>query len=182
MNNKKEENVVVLDFLANGYVNSRQKFNTPIVQAIGKQNFTLLELVPKKNVILHLLETVYIGSDKRDKIHHINGKLDYEKLTSTAKSELEHAVLELVLEKEEEFVNFFNKAYPLNTRVHILELLPGVGKRHMLELVDKRKDKPFESFKDIKERVKLMPDPEKTITNRIVLELQGKEKHYLFVR
>ena len=39
-------------------------------------------------------EEVYIGEGKRDKIHHINGKLAFEKLTSTAKSELEHALHE----------------------------------------------------------------------------------------
>ena len=50
----KEEYAVVLDFLPNGYsYDDRPMFKkTPIVQAIGKSNFTLLELVPKKDVFL----------------------------------------------------------------------------------------------------------------------------------
>ena len=62
-----------------------------------------------------------------------------------------------------------------------MELLPGVGKKHMWQIIEERKDKPFESFADLKKRVKLLPDPEKSILRRILLELDGKEKHRLFV-
>ena len=64
--------------------------------------------------------------------------------------------------------------------MHQLELLPGLGKKHMWEIIEERKDKPFESFDDIKKRVKLMPDPEKAIIKRIISEIQGKEKHKIF--
>lgn len=67
-------------------------------------------------------------------------------------------------------------------RVHQLELLPGIGKKHMVELLDQRRDKPFESFNDIKTRVSLIPDPEKTVIRRILLELEGNENHYLFIK
>jgi len=66
--------------------------------------------------------------------------------------------------------------------MHQLELLPGLGKKHMWEILDIRKEKPFESFNDIKKRVKLMPDPKKAIIKRILAEIQGKEKHRIFVR
>jgi len=79
------------------------------------------------------------------------------------------------------FLDFFNKAQPLTTRMHQLELLPGLGKKHMWEIIEERKEKPFESFDDIKKRVKLMPDPEKIIVKRIMAELEGQEKHLLFV-
>src|SRR3989344_4528954 len=104
------------------------------------------------------------------------------RLTETAKSELNYIVEEIVVKNEPKFVEFFNKIGPINTRVHQLELLPGIGKKHMLSILEEREKKPFESFKDIKERVKLLPDPEKTIAKRILLELEGNEKHYLFVR
>lgn len=184
MQKKYEENVVVLDFLANGYVRDKSPIHlkTPIVQGIGTNNFTLLELVPKKGVFLQLHDNVYIGENKRDKIHHINGKLSYQKLTSTAKAELEHAIIDIIRDDEQRFVKFFNTAQPLNTRIHLIELLPGVGKKHMLEIIDKRRDALFEDFADLKARVKLMPDPEKVITKRIIQELQGLEKYNLFVR
>ena len=33
----------------------------------------------------------------------------------------------------------------------------------------------------MKKRVKLMPDPEKTVMRRVMNELEGKEKHKVFV-
>jgi len=79
-------------------------------------------------------------------------------------------------------VDFFNKAQPMSTRMHALELLPGVGKKHMWEILDARKESTFESFEDIKKRVKLLSDPKKAIMSRILNEISGKEKHFLFVR
>ena len=51
----------------------------------------------------------------------------------------------------------------------------------MWELVEARSQKLFESFKEMKERLKLMPDPEKAIGKRIVAEMMEPQKHYLFV-
>ena len=180
---KKEEYAIVLDFLPNGYPfdtrPSHQK--TAIAQAIGKKHFVLLELVPKKDVFLQPYEEVYIGQDKRDKVHHINGKLPFSKLTTTAKAELNFVVKEIVEKNEQRFVNFFNNAQPLSTRMHSIELLPGMGKKRMWEILEERKIKPFESFDDMKKRVHLMPDPNKAVIKRIMQELGGKEKHLLFI-
>src|SRR3989339_1727194 len=86
MERTKEENAIVLDFLPNGYpFDERPMYmKTPIAQAIGKEHFVILELVPKKGVHLQPYEEVYIGEGKRDKIHHIIGKIPTSKLTSTA--------------------------------------------------------------------------------------------------
>ena len=179
----KEEIAIVLDFLPNGYpFDTRPMFKkTPVAQAIGKEHFTLLELVPKKGVFLQPYEEVYIGEGKRDKIHHIVGKLPVAKLTATANSELEFVIKSLVEKDQKRFIDFFNNAQPLTTRMHQLELLPGLGKKHMWEIIEERKNKPFESFADIKKRVKLMPDPEKAIIKRILAELNGTEKHLIFI-
>ena len=179
----KEETAIVLDFLPNGYPFDTRPMHmkTPIVQAIGKEYLTLLELVPKKGIFLQPYEEVYIGEGKREKIHHITGRLPVDKLTATARSELKYIIKNIVEKNEKKFVEFFNNAQPLTTRMHQLELLPGLGKKHMWEIIDERKGKPFKSFADIKQRVKLMPDPEKAIVKRILVELSGKEKHLIFV-
>ena len=183
MDGAREEYVIILDFLQNGYPFDRRPSHkkTPIAQGIGKDHFTLLELVPKPGIFLQPHEEVYIGAEKRDKIHHINGKLPVDRLTSTARSELQHVVAELVDKHEARFVEFFNKAAPLTTRMHQLELLPGLGKKHMWEILETRKEKLFENFEDIKARVKLMPDPKKIVVQRLLSELDGLEKHKLFV-
>jgi len=183
METSKEEKATVLDFLPNGYpFDDRPSYmKTPIAQAIGKEHFVLLELVPKKDVHLQPYDDVYIGEGKRDKIHHIVGKLPISKLTITGKTELEYVIKDIVKNHETRFIEFFNNARPLSTRMHQLELLPGLGKKHMWQLVESREEKPFESFSDIKKRVKLMPDPEKVIIKRILQELEGQEKHRIFV-
>jgi putative nucleotide binding protein len=179
----REEKATVLDYLPNGYpFDSRPShMKTAIVQALGKEHFVLLELVPKKDVQLQPHDEVYIGEGKRDKIHHINGKLPPERLTPTAKSELEFIVIEIVKNNEARFVEFFNKAQPLSTRMHSIELIPGMGKKRMWEILDERKGKPFENFADMRKRLKLIPDPEKAIVRRILAEIYGHEKHLLFV-
>ena len=179
----KEEKAIVLDFLPHGYPFDPRPSHrkSPIVQAIGTSHFTLLELVPKPGVFLQPLAEVYIGEGKRDQIHHIVGKLGVDRLTATAKTELEFVVKDLVHKSEARFVDFINKARPLTTRMHQLELLPGLGKKHMWEIIEERKGKPFTSFEDIKARIKLMPDPEKIVIKRILLELEGNEKHRIFV-
>jgi putative nucleotide binding protein len=180
---KKEEYAIVLDFLPNGYPFDPRPIHqkTPIAQTLGTENFTILELVPKKGIFLQPFEEVYIGDQKREQIHHINGKITFDKLTHTARSELDHAVDRIVTRQAQRFVDFFNNAQPLSTRMHTIELLPGIGKKHMWEIIERRDEKPFTSFDDIKTRVKLLPEPQKIIVRRIVSEIQGKEKHKVFV-
>ncbi len=183
MESQKEEHAIVLDYLSNGYPfdNRPSHLKNPIAQAIGKDHFTLLELVPKKDIYLQPHEKVYIGDGKREKVHHIIGKLGISKLTQTAKSELNYVIAESIKENEERFISFFNNAQPLSTRMHQLELLPGLGKKHMWEIVEERRGEPFKNFDDLKKRVKLMPDPEKILMKRVLKELEGKEKHNIFV-
>jgi len=175
----KEETAIVLDFLPHGYPMEGKML--PVAQAIGTKNFTLLQLVPRRGIALALKEEVYIGMGKRDKIAYILGRLPRDKLTETAKMELNDFIKKTVGEQEKKFVDFFNNAQPMNTRMHQLELLPGFGKKHMEDLIKERENRPFESFDDIKNRIKSIPDPRKAIEKRLVEELIEIVKIRLFV-
>ena len=176
----REENAIVLDFLPHGYASDQGTMKNPIAQALGINHLTILELIPKKGMFLQPQQEVYIGEGKRDKIHHIIGRLDMGKLTQTAKMEVEAVLKDVVEKNESRFVEFFNKAGPINTRRHQIELLPGVGKKHMWEIIEIRKEQEFKDLADIKKRVKLMPDPKKTIIKRIIMELNNEDKYKLF--
>ena len=178
----KEEIAVVLDFLPNGYpYDDRPMYmKNAVAQAVGREHFILLELVPKKGIHLQPFEEVYIGEGKRDKIRFIRGQLEYRDLTSMAKNMLPEMVEKLVRKNEQRFVEFFNKGTIVTPRMHQFQLLPGVGKKHMMDILDERSKKPFISFTEISERVKLFPDPVKTIVRRVLQELEGEEKYYLF--
>ncbi|AEH23808.1 DUF655 domain-containing protein [Pyrococcus yayanosii] len=176
-----EEYAYVLDYLPNGYpdLTTGQYLGKPVAQVIGEKAFTLLEVTPKTDLMLY--ERVFVGRGNRDKILVINKKLGYDELTDTAKAELPYVLEEIVKNNEERFVKFFNVAPPITNRLHSLELLPGIGKKHMWEIIEEREKKPFESFEDLKHRIKGLPDPVKMIAKRILDELQGKDRYRLFV-
>jgi len=176
---EKEEYAVVLDYLPYGY--PLEKKMMPIVQAIGKKNFTLLQIVPRRGMAFELKEEVYIGDGKREKVLYILGRLPREKLTETAKLQLNEFVEKIVNEDEKRFIEFFNNAQAINTRLHQFELLPGFGKKHTKAILESRDEKPFESFDDIKNRVAGVPDPKKAIEKRIIEELTEIQRNNLFI-
>ena len=176
---EKEENALIIDYLPNGYPLEGKMM--PIAQAIGESNLTLLELVPRRGISLEVGEKVYIGEGKRDKIYYILGKLRKEKLTETAKEQLEEFISQIVQEQEKKFVDFFNTSEAINKRIHQIELLPGMGKKHMNEILEHRQEKLFESFEEMKNRVPNLPDPKKAIERRILQELTNLERHNLFL-
>lgn len=181
--NSKEEVAIVLDYLPNGYPFEQKPGQRaqPMVQALGKEHLSILELVPKRDMFFQPQEEIYIGEGKRDKVHHVVGKISMDRLTPTATTALEEVLHTIVKKNEQRFLKFFNIAQPLTTRMHSLELLPGFGKKHMWQLIEARDKEQFKSFADLRKRVHLMPDPEKAVVKRILLELEGNEKHKLFV-
>jgi putative nucleotide binding protein len=176
----KEEYIIALDFLPMGKATDKRP--EPTVQGIGESHFSLLEVVVRKDVQIKPKDRIYIGPGKRDVVEYIKRRISYDELTSFAKSILEEVILEIVTKNESRFVAFFNMAGPLSPRMHSLELLPGLGKKHLFNILQERKKKPFQSFEDIKRRVEMLPDPKKMIVKRILRELQSREeRHKIFV-
>ncbi len=174
-----EENALVLDYLPTGKSFSPKP--EPLVQLLGDQKFTLLEAVPKVSDI-KLKEKVYIGKGERGKIAIIKSRIAYQDLTEVAKNELPGAIGDIIKGDEKKFVGIFNSASPLNIRMHSLELLPGVGKKHLKAILEARDQKEFASFRDISERVSLLQDPIKLLTDRVIEELKGESRFYLLTR
>ena len=175
---EKEEYAIVLEYLPNGYPLDGKMM--PIAQAIGETNLTILELVPRRGVSLEIGQKVYIGEGKREEIYYILGRLQKEKITEPAKEQLEEFIKKIVKEREQRFVDFFNKSEAINKRIHQIELLPGMGKKYVKEILEKRKEKEFLSFEDMKKRIQNLPYPEKAIEKRIFQELTEFERYKLF--
>lgn len=176
----RDDYAIILDYLPYGYPIGKK--NTPIAQAIGEKTLVLLELVPRRGTSLQQKEKVYIGNEKRDKIHFISGRLPFDRITESAKIQLQEFITELVKGQEKKLVDFFNSAQAINTRLHQIELLPGFGQKHTLEILKEREEKPFESFEDIHKRISNIPDPRRAIEKRIFEELSQKQRFYLFVK
>ena len=180
---KKELYAVVIDVLPmTGIGDSRrpQFKKEPLVQAMGIEQFKLLELVPKVSD-LQAIDRVYIGDQERDKIERVKRRIGYTDLTQTAKLELPYAVETIVKENEGRYVDFFNKAVPITSKQHMLHLLPGIGKKLLWEILEEREKKPFENFADISERIKSIPHPDQMIVKRILEEIEDPNvKYHLF--
>ena len=176
---KREEVARVLDYLPYGRApESRSYQKQPLVQAVGEANFVLMEMTPKDGVVPAAGTRVYIGSGEREVIDHVNRRIDYAELSNSAKLELPFEIQQIVLENEARFIRFFNDAGPLTTRMHALELLPGIGKKLMWAVLNERKKGPFKSFKDLMERVKGLHYPEKLIAKRVEDELMDDRIKY----
>ena len=179
-----EEYAYILDYLSQGIPSGNFGKKEPLCYALGSEEFKLFELVPKTNVIINIGDCVYIGkdADKRTVVDHVKRRVGPSDLTHGAVAELEYCVSEIVLANQARFIRFFNEAEPISMRKHLLEELPGLGKKTMITILDERsKNGHFKDFKDLSERAQVK-NPEKLIAARIVLELTDNErKRYLFV-
>ncbi len=178
---KYEEYAFVLDFDTRGRSSTVRGRDGIIVTAIGEDHLTLLEVLGIPNSIFEVGEKIFIGKEGRTKILSVLGKMDYEKISSSAQSELETVVENIVTINESKFVDYLNKAQPLTPRIHALELIPGIGKTYMKIMLEEREEKQFESYQDLQERVGFK-EPVKHISERIMDEITGESRMNLFVK
>jgi len=186
MEKRYEEYAYILDFLPHGrpgvHVSGRAGYRAgALVQLVGEEFFTLLEALAKEGVILKPHDRVFVGKEAREEITYIIGRIGYDELTAAAKTELPTVINKIVLNREKRFVEFFNNARAVTPRMHALELVPGIGKKYMWQVINEREKKPFESFEDLQKRTEL-PNPVKLITKRVMEELGGDSKYRLFTR
>jgi putative nucleotide binding protein len=178
---KYEEYAYLLDFVQRGKSTTVRAREGIIIQAIGEEHLTLLELLGIQNMSFEVGERLYIGREGRDKVVSVLGRLEYRDISQSAKNELTNIVEKIVVANEKRFVDYINMAPPVTPRIHALELIPGIGKTYMMTIIKEREKKKFESFADIQNRVGLR-DPAKLIAKRIIDEIAGEERRNLFVR
>jgi putative nucleotide binding protein len=186
MEKRYEEYAYILDFLLHGrpgiHVSGRAGYRAgALVQLVGEGFFTLLEALVKEGVTLKPYDRVFVGKEAREEITYIIGRIGYDELTAAARTELSTVISKIVLNREKWFVQFFNTARAVTPRMHALELVPGIGKKYMWQVINERERKPFESFDDLQKRTEL-PNPVKLITKRVLEELEGDSKYRLFTR
>jgi len=159
---QKEEWGLVLDFLPYGSPEDNRPVyqKKPLVQAVGESY------------------RVYIGEGDRNVIDHVKRRITYDELTHGSQMELPFILENIILENESKYIDFFNDAYPITNRLHMLELLPGIGKKLMWAIIDEHKKGKFLNFNNLVERVKGLHTPEKLIVHRIIDELMDENIKY----
>lgn len=174
----------ILDFLPQGTTQGKTYLRESVAYALGSEEFKLFELVPKQDAIINIGDRVYIGKEpeKRDKILHVKRRVSFEELSPAAQSELPFVIAEIVKLEEPRFIRFFNESQPITIRQHMLELLPGLGKKTMMSILDERKKGPFTNFDELAKRVPSLKHPIKVVSNRILMELNDPtQKYRIFV-
>lgn len=188
-----EDYAYILDYLPRGRPDDPRR-KDPVAYGVGERNFVLLELVPKPAPAGGGSGPVMLVGDRvallkegpeaaTSPVDHVRGRVRPEELTHAAQSEMPFVIEQMVKAQEERFLRFYNEAGPITTRMHMLELLPGLGKKLMWAIVEERKKGPFTSFKSMDDRVKALHAPEKLIAHRIVTEVTDpNQKYHLFAQ
>lgn len=179
----RDEYFYVLDVLNDVSGGQGQHSRETVAQVVGEDYFSLLEVVPLPGINIKTADRILVGKSSEDRVYsqilRIRRSISYDDLTPVAKRELEN-VLEIIIDlNESRFVRFFNEAKPLTVKMHELELIPGIGKKLMWEIITQREQKPFESLEDLQSRVKIT-NVKKKIIERIIKELTGGEKYRIF--
>lgn len=177
---EKEEYAYILDYLPYGRTDDNRPMyqKKPLAQGIGEKHFVLMEMMTKENVVPKSHDRVYIGDGDRPAIDHVKRRIIFSELTHSAQMEIPSVIEKIILSDENRFLSFFNDAYPITTRLHMLELLPGIGKKLMWAIIDERKKGKFESTAQLVGRVKGLHAPEKLLMNRIMEELKDENIKY----
>ncbi len=176
---KYEEFAYVLDYIHNGKSVIIREREGPLVQAIGEDRLTLLEILASQEANFKIGERIAIGKENRNSVVSVLGKLNYDELTSDAKNELLNVLGSMINQNEKHYVDYFNELQPITPRLHALELIPGIGKTFMREIITEREKKRFESFGDLEKRIGIR-DPAKLIAKRIIEELSGESRVTIF--
>ncbi|MDY0267002.1 MAG: DUF655 domain-containing protein, partial [Methanimicrococcus sp.] len=184
---EREEWVWILDYLPYGRdTDNRPVYQKkPLIHALGDNKLILMELWPAEGKIppLHIktfLDNKTEGADGEKYIERVKSRISYDELSNGAKMDLPVVLEEYVKINEQKFIPFFSKADPLSMRQNSLELLPGIGKKLMLDILEESKKGPFKGYEDLKARVPALYNPEKQIVQRIIEELKSPQKYYIF--
>ncbi len=182
---KKSRDLIILDVLKHGHPEEDKPSWTkiPIAQVFTFPDFVLYEVKINKKPNLELLpeeKNTYEDFLIHNKLGEVLKKIDYDDLTSTSKALIQPILEKEILNYEEEFINFFNNSTSITPRMHALKLLPGIGKKHMWEIIEARERQKFVTFQDIADRTSIS-NPIKQIALRIIKELKREGiKYYLF--
>lgn len=166
------------DFLPSN--NRRGSYNKqyPTLVVIGREYYSILKLYLTKNSSsIAVGDEIDIDSIPTLLIKRFSAK-DW---TPELKQRIEKKLILICRANESKFVEFFNNAKPITTKLHQLRLLPGIGPKRMWQILDIRKMGLFLSYKDIEERTGLS-NPLMLIVGRILEELETEQKYQLFTR
>jgi predicted nucleic acid-binding OB-fold protein len=129
--------------------------NDNVIVAISEEKMLLCRLEPKSGIDpLLTTSRVYIGTDASKRVHvdRVLGMTNLGRVPNHVKADLPLVIQIFIEENQQHFVNaFFNRAGNMSLKQHAFELLPGVGNKKAMQMVDARGSTGFESFAALNE-------------------------------
>ena len=147
---------------------------TNVIVALGESKM-MLGRYAAKNPTTTVGERVYVGvdSNKRTEVGEILGMAKLDRLSNSAVSDLPLVTQMFIEENEAHFIkSFFNIAGPLSLKQHAFELLPGIGKKKALQMVEIRGSSGFSSLEQLNESCSI--DAAELLSKRFVAEIEDK--------
>lgn len=91
-------------------------------------------------------------ADDREEVQHILGLARIDRMSSFATMQLPHVLLDILSQHEAYFLeSFFNVATNISLKMHAFELLPKVGNKKAMQMVEAR-GRGFESIEALNEQ------------------------------
>ncbi|MFW9780420.1 MAG: DUF655 domain-containing protein [Candidatus Heimdallarchaeota archaeon] len=172
---------VIIDFYPHGKSLSRDRVedDNPLAVVITNRWFQFFDVVVTSNLRLKVSDHLILTT-KNKKIIYFQ-EMPFKQLSNSALAVLPKILYNIVSGSEPRFISFFNKAQPLTTQMHQLQLLPGIGQKRMWAILGARKNNSFTSFADFTNRTGIS-DPVSILVGRIFAELENKPKYRLFTK
>lgn len=181
MKNRGLTEALVLDYYPQGKSLSRKNAQAfkPVVVIITFNKFQFFDAILTKGRKIQVGQLIDISQRGADRI--TLKEIRYNDLSDSAVKILPEMIKEIVNRLESRFINFLNVAQPLTTQMHQLQLLHGIGNKRLWQILEARKKTGFTDFNDFTNRTGIS-DPMSLFTNRILQEIKGTEKYFLFTQ
>ena len=148
---------------------------SPLV-VVTEPNMHVIRLKPKPNTELQATGSrIYMGADvsKKDIVEDILGFARIRDLSTRASAELPVVLQQMIESSPDVFIqDFFNRAGSLNLKMHAFELLPGVGNKKAIEMVQKRGRVGWDTFESLNQDCAI--DAPELLAKRFVSEIEDR--------
>ena len=145
-----------------------------VIVAVGESKM-MIGRFSAKNQDASVGQRIYVGvdSNKRTDVGEILGMARMDRLSNSAITDLPLVIQLFIEENESHFIkSFFNIAGPLSLKQHAFQLLPGIGKKKAIQMVDIRGTNGFSSIEQLNEKCSI--DAAELLSKRFVLEIEDK--------
>ena len=147
---------------------------TNVIVALGESKM-MLGRYASVNAATAVGERIYVGVDssKRTDVGEILGMAKIDRLSNSASNDLPLVAQVFIEENQNHFIkSFFNIAGPLSLKQHAFELLPGIGKKKALQMVEIRGSSGFTSIEQLNEACSI--DAAELLAKRLVAEIKDR--------